>query len=141
MKTLLFLTADYANLTVDNKVNILGIFNQINASNFPTLIPQFTLVVKVGLEPGEERKNRKFSVYLVGPDSNKEKIKLVENIFSFPEPNYNLDPEHAIIIGLQGMVFTSPGTYQFLLHVDDRYLSSLSLYLCGSSSQIEEDKG
>jgi hypothetical protein len=129
MKTLLFLTADYANLTLDNKVNILGIFNQVFASRFPTLVSQFHLVAKVGLEPGEEPKNRKLTLYLVGEDANAEKIKIFEETFDFPERLGGLDPEHAMIIAMQGMVFPKQGTYQFLLHVDDRWQASLSLYL------------
>jgi hypothetical protein len=129
MKTLLFLTADYANLTQDNKVNILGIFNQIFAPQFPVLHPQYHLVVKIGLEPGEDPKNRKLNLYIVGEDANVAKVKIFEETFDFPERVGGLDPEHAVIMVLQGMVFPAPGTYQFLLHIDDRFLTSLSLYL------------
>jgi len=129
MKTLLFLTADFANLTHDGKVNILGIFNQVFATKFPTLYPQFDLVTKLGLEPGEERQNRKITLYLVGEDANQTRVKIYEDIINFPERVGGLDPEHAIIIKMQGVVFPAEGTYQFLLHLDDRYLSTLSLYL------------
>jgi len=129
MKTLLFLTADFANLTQDNKVNILGIFNQVFAPKFPTLHPQYHLVVKVGLEPGEEPKNRKLTLYLVGEDANAAKVKVFEETFDFPERIGGFDPEHAVIMSVQGMVFPAQGTYQFLLHIDDRFLASLSLYL------------
>jgi len=129
MKTLLFLTADFANLTQDNKVNILGIFNQIFSMQFPMLYPQFDLVTKIGLEPGEESKNRKLTLYLVGEDANQARVKVFEEVFDFPERVGGLDPEHAVIIKMQGMVFPNEGTYQFLLHIDDRYLSSSSLYL------------
>jgi hypothetical protein len=129
MKTLLFLTADFANLTQDNKVNILGIFNQISATQFPTLYPQFDLITKIGLEPGEESKKRKLTIYLVGEDANQTRVKVFEEIFDFPDRIGGLDPEHAVIIKMQGMVFPKEGTYQFILHIDDRYLSSLSFYL------------
>ena len=129
MKTLLFLTADYANLTQDSKVNILGIFNQIFAPNYPAIHPQYHLIAKVGLEPGEEPKNRKLTLYIVGEDANKAKVKILEETFDFPERVGGLDPEHAIIMSMQNMVFPVQGTYQFLLHIDDRFLSSLSLYL------------
>ena len=129
MKTLLFLTADFANLTQDNKVNILGIFNQVFAPRFPALLPQYHLIAKVGLEPGEEPKNRKLTLYLVGEDANVAKVKIFEETFDFPERSGGLDPEHAVIMTMQGMVFPKQGTYQFLLHIDDRWLASLSLYL------------
>jgi len=134
MKTLLFLTADFANLTQDNKVNILGIFNQIFAHKFPTMHSQFSLVVKVGLETGEEPKNRKLTLFLVGEDANIARVKLLEETFNFPERIGGLDPEHSVIMNVRGMVFPVPGTYQFLLHIDDRFLSSLSLNL-GTSPQ------
>jgi hypothetical protein len=129
MKTLLFLTADYANLTQDNKVNILGIFNQVQAARFPTLHPQFALVAKVGLETGEARENRKLSLYFVGQDANQQKVKIMEETFDFPERVGGLDPEHALVLNVQGFVFPQPGTYQFILHIDDRFLASLPIYL------------
>ena len=71
MKTLVFLTADFANLTGDNKLNIMGVFNQIFAQKFPARHPQFHLVIKLGLELGEEPKDRKLTIYLVGEDQRK----------------------------------------------------------------------
>ncbi|HEX9386983.1 MAG TPA: hypothetical protein VF918_11740 [Anaerolineales bacterium] len=129
MKTLLFLTADSANLTQDKKINILGIFNQIFASKFPALHPQLTLVIKLGLEPGEQRMNRKLTLYFAGEDANRQQVKMFDEAFDFPERVGGLDPEHVTIIDIRGILFPAEGTYQFLMHMDDRYLASLSLYL------------
>lgn len=129
MKTLVFLTADFANLTGDNKLNIMGVFNQIFAQKFPARHPQFHLVIKLGLELGEEPKDRKLTIYLVGEDGNKEKLKLLEEIFDFPERKGGLIPEHTVILNVRDMVFPQKGTYQFLLHIDDRYLDSSAMHL------------
>jgi len=129
MKTLLFLTADYANTTVDNKVNIMGVFNQIFASAYPARHSQFHLIVKVGLELGEETSNRKLTIYLVGEDGNTKKIKIFEEVFDFPERVGGLNPEHIAILNFRDFIFPESGTYQFLLHIDDRYLDTLPLYL------------
>lgn len=129
MKTLLFLTADYANITIDSKVNILGVFNQIFAAKFPARHPQFHLIIKLGLELGEEPTNRKMTVYLVGEDGNQEKIKIFEEVFGFSERTGGLVPEHTTILNLRDMIFPINGTYQFLLHIDDRFLDSLPLHL------------
>jgi hypothetical protein len=42
MKVDLFLTADYANITGDGKLNVMGIFREINAFNFLAGIPPCT---------------------------------------------------------------------------------------------------
>ena len=127
MKTLIFLTAENANLTADNKMNIFGVFNQINAPKFPAVHPILSVVVKVGLELGEQPNNRKMTLYLTGPDANNQQIKMMEDIINFPARVGGLDPEHIMIIIVNGIAFPHEGTYQFLLHIDDRFLASLSL--------------
>ncbi len=128
MRTLIFLTAENANTTVDGKINIFGIFNQINAVQFPTVYARPTIVIKLGLELAEEPNNRKFTLYFVGEDANAQKIKMIEDVFSFPPRVGGLDPEHVMIFNVVALGFGKPGTYQFILHIDDHFQSSLSLY-------------
>ena len=59
----------------------------------------------------------------------KEKLKLLEEIFDFPERKGGLIPEHTVILNVRDMVFPQKGTYQFLLHIDDRYLDSSAMHL------------
>jgi len=128
MKTLIFLTAENANLTIDNKINIFSIFNQINATGFPTGFPHLTVVIKLGLELAERPENRKLTLYFSGEDCNFQQVKMFENVFSFPPRVGGLTPEHVVILNINMIGFPEPGTYQFILHIDDQFQSSLSLY-------------
>lgn len=128
MRTLIFLTAENANITSDGKINIFGIFNLINAPQFPTVYARPTLVIKLGLELAEEPNNRKFTLYFVGEDANAQKIKIMEDMFTFPPRVGGLDPEHVMIFNIVALGFEKPGTYQFILHIDDHFQASLSLY-------------
>jgi hypothetical protein len=127
MKTLIFLTAENANLTQDNKINIFGIFNQINSVKYPAVHPSLSIVIKVSLELGEDPKNRKLTLYFAGPDANQQQVKMMENVINFPPRVGSIDPEHVMILNVNGLVIPKEGTFQFLLHLDDRFLSALSL--------------
>ena len=39
--------ADYANVTSDGKLNILGIFDRMNVLNLPAVHPQMNLVLRL----------------------------------------------------------------------------------------------
>jgi hypothetical protein len=53
MKQLLFLAADYANITGDGKLNVMGIFNDIYSFNFPARHSSMHLVARLGAELSE----------------------------------------------------------------------------------------
>ena len=46
MRVPLAVLADYANVTTDGKLNIMGIFNRIFASALPVVHPQMRLVMR-----------------------------------------------------------------------------------------------
>jgi len=45
MKARIAVLADYANVTADRKLNVMGVFNVINASRVPAIHRQMQLVV------------------------------------------------------------------------------------------------
>jgi hypothetical protein len=128
MKTEIFVIAENANLSQEGKLNIFAIFNQINAPQFPTLYPRPTIVIKLALEPGERSTNRKITLYFAGEDNNVQQIKLVESVVDFPPRVGGLNPDAAIILNINAIGFEKPGTYQFILHVDDNFQASLFVY-------------
>ena len=51
------LVADYANITVEQKLNVMGIFGNIGASQFSFMHPEMYLVAQLKARPAEyERK-------------------------------------------------------------------------------------
>jgi hypothetical protein len=134
MKELLFLAADYANITGDGKLNVMGIFNDIYSFNFPARHSSMHLVVRLGAELGEYGQTRSFTVKLLDEDGNQ--VMDVSGQFQIPKGERGRKPEVNIILELKDVVFPKPGTYQFVILVDKDHKGELSLYV----NQIEAPK-
>ena len=65
MKVTLAVLADYANVSREGKLNILGIFNIIHAASFPCTHGEMVLVTKLEAEVLDSKKPRKIEVNLV----------------------------------------------------------------------------
>jgi len=125
----LALLADYANVTADGKLNILGVFNTIYADRFPAVHPQIHLILRLEMHPAE-----------IGPPKNVEIRLMTEDgrtVFSISaEVGFQLkDPTKPVgemikrdqIIGLQNTRFEKPGTYQFAILVNGETKETVSL--------------
>ena len=128
MKTDIFVIAENANLSQDNKVNIFGIFNRIMSPQFPTVFPRPTVVIKLSLELGERPTDRKVELFFSGEDANSQLIKLMEATVTFPQRVGGLNPDTVMILNANAIGFEKQGTYQFILHVDGNFQSSLLIY-------------
>jgi len=60
MNVRLAVLADYANVTGDGKLNVLGIFDRINLLQIPAVHPQMHLVLRIEAHPSEL--NRTYAV-------------------------------------------------------------------------------
>jgi hypothetical protein len=127
MRIVLFLTADYANVTGDGKLNVMGVFNDINAYNFPARHPSMHLVVKLAAELGEFGQRRNFTVKLLDEDGNQ--IFDLSGPFDIPKIEKGRKPEVNIILDLKDIVFPKPGAYQFVVMVDKDHKGDLTLYV------------
>jgi len=70
MRPLLFLVANYANITREGKLNVMGIFNDIYSLNFPARHSSMHLVAKLAAELGEYGQTRNFTVKLLDEDGH-----------------------------------------------------------------------
>lgn len=131
MKPLLFLAADYANITGEGKLNVMGIFNDINAFSFPTKHSSMYLIAKLAPELSEYGQTRAFTVILMDADANH--IVELSGEFKVPQPQNGRKPEVNIILDLKDVVFTKPGRYVFVLQVDKDQKDEYTLYV----NQIE----
>ena len=127
MKTLLFLIADHANITGDGKLNVMGIFNNINASKFPARHPSMHLIAKLGPELSEYGQKRTFTVILMDADGNH--IMKLSGEFDVPKGESDKKPEVNIILDLKDIILPKPGRYQFVLLVDKDQKDELTLYV------------
>jgi hypothetical protein len=132
MKASVFLAADYANLSGDGKLNVMGIFNQILAPSFPARHSTFFLVAKLALELGESTsEEHDFQIKLVDEEGKEMEIGPPQKS-KFPEPQQvGIMSEYTIILGIRDMIFPDPGLYKFVLLVDGQnkaeYFLSLAL--------------
>ena len=127
MKLLLFLAADCANVTREGKLNVMGVFNDINSFQFPARHSSMHLVAKLGAELGEYGQTRDFTVQLLDADGNP--IFDVAGQFQFPQGGHGRKPEINLILELKDIVFPKEGTYVFVLLVDKDHKGDLSLYV------------
>jgi hypothetical protein len=134
MKTIIFLVADYANVTREGKLNVMGIFNDIHSISFPARHASMHLVAKLGAELGEWGQSRDFTVKLLDADGNQ--IMDVTGQFQVPKGERGRTPEVNIILELKDVVFPTPGAYQFVFLVDKDQKADLSLHL----NQLEPPK-
>ena len=128
MKLTLFLAADYANITREGKLNVMGIFNDIYAQTFPARHSSMHLVMKLGAELGEYGKTRDFAVQLLDPDGRNPVFDL-SGQFQFPPGGQGRKPEVNLILELKDLVFPKDGPYQFVLLVNGDNKGELSLYV------------
>lgn len=134
MRPILFLVADYANITREGKLNVMGIFNDIHSFNFPARHSSMHLVCKLGAELGEYGQTREFAVKLLDDDGNQ--IMDVSGQFQVPKGERGRKPEVNIILELKDVVFPKPGSYQFVILVDKDHKGELSLYV----NQLEQPR-
>lgn len=132
MRVLTFV-ADYANVTANGKLNVLGIFSNINSQSFPYNLPSMFFVAKVSLDIGERPVTRSLAIRLV--DQNGKHIFDVGGELTFAHDTEGSVPEVNIVMGLNNILFPAPGRYEFLLQINDENKGSVSIQV----NQIPKD--
>ncbi|MBI5054129.1 MAG: hypothetical protein HZC38_19235 [Chloroflexi bacterium] len=127
MKLVLFLVADYANVTGDGKLNVMGIFGEIYAHNFPARHSAMHIVVKLMGELGEYGQKRGLTVKLLDPDGNP--VIDLSGEIDVPMPKDGRKSEVNAIMGVRDIIFPKPGPYQFVVLVDKDHKGELTVYL------------
>lgn len=126
MRLVLLLAADYANVTREGKLNVMGIFSEINALNFPARHPSMHLVVKLGAELSEYGGTRDLTVKLLDADGHE--IMSLSGPINIPRPEGGRRAEVNAILELKDIVFPKPGPYEFAVLVDTDHKGDLTIY-------------
>jgi hypothetical protein len=119
------LVADYANITGDGKLNVMGIFSIINAHGFPAVHPQMYLVAQLTAGPFEYGRKCDIVVKLLDQDGS----ELVD--FKTPvevpvgEKGQRVHLNH--MVQLVNLSFPRPGTYEFGILVDNEPKGTLPI--------------
>ena len=70
MEVTLALLADYANITREGKLNVMGLFTIINAPVLPWIHPQMQLVLDLEADPAEWDTQKNIEIKLMDADAN-----------------------------------------------------------------------
>jgi hypothetical protein len=125
MRLLLLVAADCANITADQKLNVMGVFNEIRAPSFPAKHPSFHLVVKLAAELGEYGQKRDLTVNLHDPDG--QPIMSVTGQVEVPRPTGGVRPEINAIFNIRDVTFQRAGPHQFVVLVDKDFKGDLPI--------------
>ncbi len=118
MKISTLLVADYAKIDPSNgKLDVLGSFSQIYASEFPTSLRRVCLVAVIEREP--EDSSEKHHIDVAWTDGDGAIQGQIEFSFELPEDSPTLPGEFCLIHELNSPKFTKPGTYRFCVSVNE----------------------
>ncbi len=120
--------ADYANVSQDGKLNIMGIFQEINPPVLPFALPQMFLVLSFSAGPAEFDTVRNVRIPLLHGDG--QEILAMEAQMPIPRPVRA--GSRAYInqtIGLAGVTFPRPGDYAFSILVGDDEKATVPLHV------------
>lgn len=129
MKIQMLITADAANIdTTTGKINILGAFNRIFSRQFPAVHPRIAVIVKLAAaSPMESTDIRNFEGVLVDADGIE--LHIISgpvSIARLPNGTYS---EVGMVLELNGIVFSHPGFYQYVIRIDGEEIGETSIEL------------
>ena len=128
MDVTLAILADYANVSQDGKLNIMGIFQEVNPPVLPFQLPQMYLVVSFEAGPAEFNSVKNIRIALLDSDGN-ERLAL-EGRVQVPRPPR--PGSRAFInqtIGLNGVSFERAGDYEFAILIGGETRGTAALHV------------
>jgi len=128
MDATLGLIAEYATISNDGKLSVLGIFDQMSSATFPTGVPIFYVVVSLAAGPAEFGSQRQIGIALHSQDGKELfKSESTETVPKAPLPGIKSAMNR--IWAFPGVGFVNPGTYEFSILVDGRTERTIPLYI------------
>ncbi len=117
--------ADFASVTGEGKINIMGVFHEINPLTMPFVLPQMFAVVVYEASVAERGLEKVSRVVLLDADANE--IMNLEQTVRIPDARPGTQPVVNQILGLAGLRFETSGDYQFSFLIDGDEKGTLSL--------------
>jgi len=118
--------ADYANITKDDKLNVMGLFSNISVNAFPSVHPEMYLVAQLRASAAEYGRQIKLSVKLLNEDATEQLVGF-EAPMTVPTGQRGQPMTMNITLRLVNTQFASPGTYEFSLLIDNDVKATLAL--------------
>jgi hypothetical protein len=110
------LFADYAVVSIDQKISLIGLFDEINASTFPFQCPPIFIAVSIQAESSESR-NWQLEILLWDEDGNS--IFTRQTPITLPNPERaGATARHNEIMGVGGLLFSKAGDYSLIVKIN-----------------------
>ncbi len=113
------LLADYANIAEGGKLNVLGIFSNIYATNFPANHPQMRLIFMWEAHHVECGKTKQIEIELC--DADGKKIFSIGGEFKIPEGKSGKSIYGNQIVELNNVRFEKAGEYVFNIIINGEH--------------------
>lgn len=124
MQVKLALLADYANVTAEGKLNILGIFDRIGVHEIPAVHPQMHLILRLEAHPAERDRSHNVEIRLYDPDG--------QTVFEVkgdvvPQGQVGQSTATNQILTLNNLQLNKAGGYTFVVFVNNDLKSEVPL--------------
>jgi hypothetical protein len=126
MDVKLAVLADFASITREGKLNILGIFDEINTPELPAQLPMFYVVVSYEAGPAEFDTEKSTQIAVTDADGNV-MVRLQQDITVSRVRRPGTRSTMNQITGIVGMPFPKAGDYQFAILIDGREGTTIRL--------------
>jgi hypothetical protein len=133
MDVRLAVLADFASITREGKLNILGIFDEINTQNLPVQLPVFYVVVSYEAGPAEFDTKKSTQIAVTDDDGNV-MVRLEQDITVSRARRPGTRSTMNQIIGIAGLPFPKAGDYQFAVLIDGGEAGTIRLRV----NEVEE---
>ncbi len=128
MRIRLAVAADYANLSSDGKLNIMGVFHETTPAGFPAALSNGFLVLEWEAGPAEVGVQRTVKIAFVDPDGTEKVAASVPVVI--PEPRRPGSPTlFNQIVNVAGIPLERSGEHAFYILADDDEKGRVTLYV------------
>lgn len=124
MQVKLALLADYANVTAEGKLNILGIFDRITVQELPAVHPQMHLILRLEAHAAERNRTHAIEIRLYDPDGLTVFEVKGEMV---PHGTPGVTSATNQILTLNNLQLSKAGGYMFVVFVNNDLKSEIAL--------------
>lgn len=125
MNVKLAVLADYANVSKEGKLNIMGIFDVIHAQQFPYTHPQMQFVMNLEATLAEAGKTKKVEVHLM--DGDGKKLFVVNGDLALGQARPGEPFRTSSILTINLLKLDQPGDYVFNVLINDEHKARVPL--------------
>ena len=130
--------ADYANVTENGKLNIMGIFAQISPPQLPYVLPTMYIVLQLVANLAEVGSTKEIKISLIDEDG----AQLLEAVSNAVVPAPKLAKkgvsESQVVLSINNLRFDKPGDYEFCIVINGETKKTIELRV-NQQEVTEED--